>query len=126
MTDPSARSPALVAVANAIEAAAVDDAPGVLGELARWQAIVLARYVGRAPAPRAVPIPDALLTVRDVATRLHVPPQHVYALIRTGDLPALRCGKKYLRIDPGDLARWHAAHHLAPPPSLRRLARRHT
>ncbi len=47
------------------------------------------------------------LTVGEVAEKLTLTEQNVYALLRRGDLPALRVGKHW-RIDEGDLRLWIA------------------
>jgi excisionase family DNA binding protein len=61
------------------------------------------------PATPAPAVPSVLLTPEQVAHRLGVPRQRVYALVRSRDLPSLRFGK-HVRIDPADLARWETAH----------------
>lgn len=46
-----------------------------------------------------------MLTVAEVAERLQVHPQTVYALIASGELPARRIGHQ-IRISPERLAEW--------------------
>jgi excisionase family DNA binding protein len=49
--------------------------------------------------------PDRLLTVRETAALLSVRSAHVYELIRTRRLPALRVGR-YVRVRSHDLQDW--------------------
>jgi excisionase family DNA binding protein len=53
--------------------------------------------------------PTHLLEVQHVAHRLNVGPEFVRRLIRSGDLPHIRVGKRY-RVDARDLEVWIATH----------------
>lgn len=43
------------------------------------------------------------LTVEQVATMLQIDPESVRRYVRQGKLPAIKLGKKYIRIDKKDL-----------------------
>jgi excisionase family DNA binding protein len=60
-------------------------------------------------APSAVSVSDRLLTVREVAARLHVCGDTVYQLCARGELPHIRV-LNAIRVAPGDLAQFMAAH----------------
>ena len=125
MHEPRDLAGELDALGEALCTAALEsgaDVPAILGQLERVRVRLLAQFLGRPQERPAAPAADAL-TVSAVAARLQVPEQHVYTLIRSGDLPAFRCGKKYLRVDPADLARWQAAQRIPPPSAPRRLPR---
>ncbi|MGV8850321.1 MAG: helix-turn-helix domain-containing protein [Propionibacteriaceae bacterium] len=47
---------------------------------------------------RAVSYPIEYLTLREAADRYHVSVMTLRRRIRTGDLPAVHCGKKLIRI----------------------------
>jgi excisionase family DNA binding protein len=53
------------------------------------------------------------LSVQEVAETLRISPESVRALIRRGELPALRIGpsRQILRIDSDDLQAYIAAHY---------------
>jgi excisionase family DNA binding protein len=50
--------------------------------------------------------PGRLLEAEDVADLLGVNATFVYALVRRGDLPAVRIGERYVRFRAQTLARW--------------------
>jgi excisionase family DNA binding protein len=43
------------------------------------------------------------LTVPEVAEELHIPRSRCYALVATGDLPAVRIGERSIRVNKRDL-----------------------
>lgn len=49
---------------------------------------------------------ERLLTAADVAVVLGVPRSLVYALVRRGDLPAIRVGDRYVRFRAEAIERW--------------------
>lgn len=57
---------------------------------------------------RIAKAPPALLTVEQVAERLHVSKKTVGEMYRTGELPHVRIGPKqrWIRIDPRDLEQY--------------------
>ena len=65
---------------------------------------------GSAPLPPAGPShalgERQLLTADDVALLLQVPRSLVYALVRCGELPAIRVGQRYVRFRAEALERW--------------------
>ncbi|NQT72018.1 MAG: helix-turn-helix domain-containing protein [Chloroflexi bacterium] len=46
---------------------------------------------------------DELLTIEEVASFLKVTETHVYKLMREGELPVIRRGRKFTRIQKSDL-----------------------
>jgi excisionase family DNA binding protein len=50
--------------------------------------------------------PERLLTADEVAEILGVPPSLVYALVRNGEMPAVRVGERYIRFRSQALLRW--------------------
>jgi excisionase family DNA binding protein len=65
--------------------------------------------------PHSHPIADPsrgarLLIADDVAGLLGVSPAFVYALVRRGDLPAVRVGGRYVRFRSQAVDEWIAAH----------------
>lgn len=58
-----------------------------------------------------------LLTVKQIATRLHVRPSAVRELIRKGALPALRPGGRRLLVLESDFAAWLEGSRVTPDPS---------
>src|SRR5262249_11520156 len=88
--------PDLAAVLPALEwvdALTPEPLPALVVGLAALQARAAARLALQpaAPEPPAAE-PPGLLRVPDVATRLHVPEQYVYELLRQGELTAIRFG----------------------------------
>jgi excisionase family DNA binding protein len=67
----------------------------------------------------------ALLTADDVAALLRVPRSLIYALVRRGELPAVRIGERYVRFREQAIERWleqreEADVRSVAPSSLRR------
>lgn len=58
-----------------------------------------------------------LLTVKQIATRLHVRPSAVRELIRKGALPALRPGGRRLLVLESDFAAWLEGSRVRPTPA---------
>ena len=54
------------------------------------------------------PLPETLLTLRDVARYLQVSEKTVRRWVAQGRLPCLRLGRA-LRFEPGDVFRWVSA-----------------
>ncbi len=46
---------------------------------------------------------DELLTIEEVAKYLKVSENHVYGLMRQGELPVIKRGRRFTRIQKGDL-----------------------
>lgn len=57
------------------------------------------------------------LTVREAAEELQIPKTRCYALIQSGDLPAVRIGEKSLRINRSELKRFLTSERRAGPGS---------
>lgn len=87
-----------------IETMPADQLPELVGELARMQAMVMARLC-TPEAPRRTPREANLLTAADVAARLNVNVQRAYELLRNGTLPAVRIGRQ-VRTASADLEKW--------------------
>jgi excisionase family DNA binding protein len=49
---------------------------------------------------------ERLLTAEEVAAILGVPRSLVYALVRSGEMPAVRIGQRYIRFRSEALLRW--------------------
>jgi excisionase family DNA binding protein len=49
---------------------------------------------------------EPLLTVRDVAKILRIHENDVYALVKYGELSAIRVGKRRLRFSRSELSKW--------------------
>ncbi len=88
--------------------------PVLLGDLERLRSIAWIRLVGTAlSGGRSQEVDDdPLLTIPEVAARLHLAPAYVYDLARRGELPTIRAGK-YVRVRRSTLQRWIAAHEQA-------------
>lgn len=54
------------------------------------------------------------LTLKQAAQALRVSLTHVRGLVRRGELPALRIGKRVLRIAPHDMREYLATHRARP------------
>jgi excisionase family DNA binding protein len=72
--------------------------PGLLGELAKLGAGLVARLLESQPMKPAPAAEARLLTVPEVASQLQVSKSFVYELTRTGRLPCVRVGR-YVRVD---------------------------
>jgi len=55
------------------------------------------------PVAAAPPAPPKLLTIRETARVCGVSPKTVFAWTRSGELPAIRLGKRCVRYRPCDL-----------------------
>ena len=106
----------LVAVERAAKELPPEDIPALLGDLRRIEAVAegrmistLAQMNGRAEAQTTG---DRLLTIPEVADLLAVPTARVYEMIRRGDLPAAKVGKKNVRVPSTDLREWLAKNRL--------------
>jgi excisionase family DNA binding protein len=89
--------------------------PTLLAEVERLKAALWMRLVtSLIDSARANPEPGPprLLTVPQVADLVGVPAGNIYALVRRGELPAIRLGK-YVRVDPAEFKKWLAQHQLA-------------
>jgi excisionase family DNA binding protein len=79
--------------------------PGLLGELAKLGAGLVARLL-ESQAVKPAPGAEArLLTVPEVAAQLQVAKSFVYELTRTGRLPCVRVGR-YVRVDSRTVDAW--------------------
>ena len=58
--------------------------------------------------------PPMLVNVGEVARMLSVSARTVWSLVRAGDLPVVRIGKRSTRFDPADVARLIAANKSMP------------
>lgn len=67
---------------------------------------------------------EPLLTAHEVAARLHVATSCVRELIRTGALPSIKVGAKYVRVSPAALRQWMATQ--AAKPLVRRISSTYT
>jgi excisionase family DNA binding protein len=105
------RGPFLDQVAS-VENLPIEDLPELLGRLERdraaaWVKILSApRPAGNTGSEKVVP---ALMTAAEVAAVLRFSRGHVYELIRSGELPALRRGRS-VRIRPEVLEAWQSRH----------------
>jgi excisionase family DNA binding protein len=86
---------------DAVSRASVADLPTLVGELERAKALAY----GKLMSTHHGTLSD-YLTVAEVVVRLRLSRARVYELIRAGALPAVRMGRRGLRIRAGDLARW--------------------
>ena len=89
--------------------------PALLAEVERLKAALWMRLVtSLIDSARTNPEPAAprLLTVPQVAELLGVPAGNLYAVVRRGELRAIRLGK-YVRVDPAEFKKWLAQHQLA-------------
>ncbi len=77
----------------------------IAGRQSQLAAVQLA-LAARRPAPEPVTEPDKLLTVPRVADRLGMKTGFVYELIRTHQLPAVKLGRRYVRVRSKDLEQW--------------------
>jgi excisionase family DNA binding protein len=71
----------------------------LLGRLAGLQTVLLARLL--APAGNGTPDgapPEKLLTIKEAAALLAIPPAFAYELARRGEIPTVRVGRKYIRV----------------------------
>lgn len=68
-------------------------------------------------APKAMEVPDddVMLTASEAAVLIGGSPDLVRKLVRTGQLPALRLGQRYVRVRAGDLRAFIASHMSGPP-----------
>ena len=85
----------------------------VLPELARvqaklWISALASNQVPLKVAPEPAP---QLLTVKEAAAHLRFTPGHVYELVRSGQLRAIRHGRT-IRITREALTEWQAAHQI--------------
>jgi len=111
-------APGLIEVLRAIQAASdvsPRDVPLILSELERVRALLWARMLvpGGSPERGAAEIVPALLTVGEVAAALRFSRGHVYELVRSGNLRAVRNGRA-VRIPAGALAEWQTRHRTGP------------
>jgi excisionase family DNA binding protein len=65
--------------------------------------MIAREHVDESPDGIAV---QRLLTADDVAAILDVPRSLVYALVRRGELPAIRVGERYVRFRAEAIERW--------------------
>ncbi len=91
------------------------DIPSLLGELERvrttlWLRVLSARYNPEQTKP--APSTD-LMTVAEVARRLRFSRGHIYELVRSGDLAAVRDGR-HVRIPAESLRDWERRHQSRP------------
>ena len=63
--------------------------------------------------------PERLLTADEVAAILGVPRTLVYALVRNGEMPAVRVGERYIRFRSAALARWIESRESSNPKGSR-------
>ncbi len=105
----------LIRVLRALTDIQPQDIPALLIEVERvrtvlWLKISTARH---GPDQRAhVPTAD-VMTVAEVAEKLRFSRAHIYELIRSGDLAALRDGR-HVRIPAGSLGDWERRHQNRP------------
>ncbi|MBX5490904.1 MAG: helix-turn-helix domain-containing protein, partial [Chloroflexi bacterium] len=67
----------------------------------------MTRRLVTTPQHRLLPSPDrTLLTTTEVARELRLTPESVRLLIARGHLPAIRVGRRVLRVRKSDLLRW--------------------
>jgi excisionase family DNA binding protein len=84
-------------------------AAALLTKLAGVQTALLGRLLmgnGNGADPGATTEP--LLKIPDVAKRLDVPTAFAYELVRRGEIPTVRVGKKYVRVSSAALKKWMA------------------
>jgi excisionase family DNA binding protein len=65
--------------------------------------MIAREHVDESPDGIAV---QRLLTADDVAAILDVPRSLIYALVRRGELPAIRVGERYVRFRAEAIERW--------------------
>jgi excisionase family DNA binding protein len=59
--------------------------------------------------------PERLLTADEVAAILGVPRTLVYSLVRSGEMPAVRVGERYVRFRSAALVRWIESRESSEP-----------
>jgi excisionase family DNA binding protein len=100
-------------VLASLELLAPGNLPAVLGQLEELRARLWLKML--VPAP--IPIPESseskLMTVAEVAHILRFSRGHVYELVRSGDLQAIKNGRA-VRITDDALAAWQARHAKRP------------
>jgi len=91
------------------------DVAAIFGELERIRAVLWARMLMPRGSPErgAAEVVPTLLTVAEVAAALRFSRGHVYELIRSGNLRAVRNGRA-VRIPAGALAEWQTRHRTGP------------
>ncbi len=89
----------------------------VATQAAALHARAMARLAAGSPQGTTAvqPATDQYLDPADIAARLKVPKPHVYALIRSGELPGIAVGK-YRRVALSDFRMWTARHAIDPLP----------
>ena len=88
----------------------LEDLPEILGELERTRAALWLRMLPSSDREIcAGQVSPALMTVSEVARILRFSCGHVYELVRTGALTAIRIGRA-VRIPAEALSKWQAAH----------------
>jgi excisionase family DNA binding protein len=91
-------------LATLVRAAAPDELPALIGQLAAAQAEALARLItpSRSNGNEGE---DRLLTLPQVAEALGIPEEHARELGRRGELPVVHVGR-YVRVRAASLAKW--------------------
>lgn len=99
----------LLATPSAVDTCPRDQVPvllaAVASEQARLAGLQVTLYARLLASSQATNTPDSLLTIPDVAGRLHVPVAFAYDLARRRILPTVRVGK-YVRVRESSLAKW--------------------
>jgi|SRR5690349_4305220 len=112
--DPTRRH--LIDAIAAAESLSADEIPATLAYVEELRANLWRRLLAQPPLPQSRP-PDAkFLTVSEVADALRFSRGHVYELIRSGDLPAVKNGRA-VRVTPDALTAWQARHQRALDPA---------
>ncbi len=83
--------------------ASAAELPTILGEFERAKAMAWAKLT---PTQNGAQVQGEYLTVREVVGRLRLSRARVYELIRSGDLPHVRMGRRGMRIRLSDLTQW--------------------
>lgn len=116
---------ALVADPRQAETVSPSAAGELLARLAGLQSLLLSRLLAKDVQGSSPHIQvDRLLTVPEVADRLSVPTAYAYELARRGELPAVRVGKKYIRVPLLSFEKWLAVQQLDSHPTPAYSARR--
>jgi excisionase family DNA binding protein len=90
-----------------------NDLPAALGQLEELRARLWLKMLVPAPIPSRESSQSKLMTVAEVAHILRFSRGHVYELVRSGDLQAIKNGRA-VRITDDALAGWHDRHGRPP------------
>src|SRR5436190_13696309 len=109
---PPAQQHILDAIA-AVDFLSADEIPAMLAHVEELRARLWRRLLVPPPVPKSSPSESKLMTVAEVADALRFSRGHVYELIRSGDLQAVRNGRA-VRLTVDALSAWQVRHQRTP------------